>query len=88
MKKIKWTNLEKKLLTSLENIHDEDFLKLLKKYKIDIELGNPPYNSDEKLLGAIGLITDTPRKKIIEEIKKRVKIKEKGGNLIRLNKNG
>ncbi|MBS3075845.1 hypothetical protein J4429_05300 [Candidatus Pacearchaeota archaeon] len=88
MKKIKWTNLEKKLLNSLENIHDEDFLKLLKKYKIDIELGNPPYNSDEKLLGAIGLITDTPRKKIIEEIKKRVKIKEKGGNLIRLNKNG
>ena len=66
MKKIKWTNLEKKLLNSLENIHDEDFLKLLKKYKIDIELGNPPYNSDEKLLGAIGLITDTPRKKIIE----------------------
>ena len=70
MKKMKWSRIEKELFNQIEKLNDKDFIALLKRFNIPINIGPSPLDSDERLLGAIGVLTDVPYEKLEAEIKK------------------
>ena len=69
MRTMKWSREEKELFNQLEKLNDKDFILLLKKFNITINIGPPPLDSDERLLGAIALMTDVSKSQLIKEIK-------------------
>jgi len=73
-KKMKWSKIERELDERMERLSDQHFFefynKFYNKYKLDFDLMTPPYVSDEKLMGAIAILTDVTHKKILEELKK------------------
>jgi hypothetical protein len=71
--KINLTKNEK-LIKMLIGVKDKTFYRIIKKF--NVKIGKPPYISDEKLLGAIALVTDVPFKDLIKEIDHIKKVKK------------